>query len=832
MPNQFFETDKTIVRPRVNKLLEEAVKRPLTVVRAGTGEGKTRAVYDFTRAYPTAWMQLSGPDNAGSRFWAKYIQVISGWNERFAEHCKAAGFPDTEDRINRHLNARKRHTPERKVLIVLDDVHLIKHPDVLRFLERGLLTAEENTSVILICRDLPGFLERRRPVPDITEEDLRFTESELAFCLGPGNASPQNIHEIMADTKGWAFSVSLVARSLRRAPGYAGYVRNGMRQNVFTLMETEVYEKSSPQLRRFLVRLTLIDHLSEELISRLAGYDAELLGELRRLNAYIRFDSFINAYLIHHLFWDFLTARRGILTEGEITETYRLTADWCAQNGFHVDALTYYEKVGDYPAIIRVLNSLPVQLPYDIALCAAGIFERAPEEFAYSVEDFAVTHLRMSVNLCRWTETPPLMRRYEENLDRLPDFDRARTLGGLCYSFATFRALMGTADGKIDFQDYYAKMDECLSVAERPFGRDLYADTPIGFWASLAGSSRAGAPQEYCAAAERSVRVIGRHFPGAAAGLDILCRGELSFYQGDIPAAERTVTEALTLARKNGQFEVMHKALFDLLRMALGQGSHRKAGLILNDIDALRGESGYIHRFVNYDMALAWFFCALRRPVSAPSWLQEDFSSYRHAYFLENTANQLKARVCYNTGAYSKLLTYISEMKRRESILYGRIELLALEACCYLRLKDRASALTALRDAYREASPNNILTPFAELGRDMRTLAAAGLRDPGCEVPAEWLAKVMRKSATFAKTQSLMIAAYEKDSGQTRRVTLSAREKGILSDLYRGLSRPEISDKQGLSVNTVNSSVNNIFSKLGARSLVDAVRIAAEENLL
>ena len=125
-----------LVRPRVSALLKEAVKHPLTIVCAGAGYGKTRAVFDFISElpFPSTWMQFSEQDNACSRFWLKYTQITAGWNEKFVEHCKALGFPDTKDKLNMHLSMRKRYAPSRRRLIVLDDIHLIEQADILRVL--------------------------------------------------------------------------------------------------------------------------------------------------------------------------------------------------------------------------------------------------------------------------------------------------------------------------------------------------------------------------------------------------------------------------------------------------------------------------------------------------------------------------------------------------------------------------------------------------------------------------------------------------------------------------------------------------------------------------
>ncbi len=831
---------ETLVRPRINALLADAVSRPLTIVCAGAGYGKTRAVCDFTRDcdFPATWMQFSARDNAGSRFWTKYIRLIAGWDEAFIGHCRALGFPDTEDKLNRHLAERRRYAPAERRLIVLDDIHLIKHTDILLFLDRGLRDTVENTSVIAICREVPRVrlvdLQIRGLVSYIGEDDLCFTEGELAlFLRGLGlSVSAQNRRNILGDTNGWAFSVDLVARSLKNSPGYAGYVRIAMKQSIFQMMETEVYDVVSERLRRFLVRLSLVDHLSADLIAELAQHNAALLDELGRQHAYIRYDSAIHAYFIHHLFLDFLRTRQNMLTRAEVTETFTTAARWCAGHGFEGDALGYWEKVGDYKAIVATLSSQPVQMPPDIAAQAVSIFENAPDGLADSIELFAVTHVRVVNRLGRWKEAQALMRRYEERFLRLPGENafRNRTLGVLYYTWGNQRALLGVLDDRFDFADYYEKMDQCLAYA--PVEPDQYADLPVGFWVSLVGSSRSGAPQRYIEAATRAVRHISHCWPGATVGLDVLCLGELFFYRGAIKEAEPLIAEALCVARANRQFEIEHKALFYLLRLAIWQGNLSKAQQTLTEMEARLGEDSYAHRYINYDIALGWYFCALRLPDMVPVWLAERFAPYDHAYYIENTANQIKARYRYLTRDTVPLLTYIGDMKRRESVLYGRIELLALEACARWQRGEKTAALEVLRAAYEEAAPNALVTPFIELGKDMRTLAAAALRSTGCGIPPTWLETVERRATSCAKRQSALCGAYEKACGPRRRVTLSKRESEILADLYHGLSRAEIAANRARSINTVNAAVNNIFAKLGAHSIVDAVRIAAEEKLV
>ena len=88
-----------LVRPRINTLLEKAIKKPLTLVCAGSGYGKTRAVYDFVRKSEIAalWVQLSEHDNVPSRFWESFVHGIAQINDvSGVDDFKNLGFPDTD----------------------------------------------------------------------------------------------------------------------------------------------------------------------------------------------------------------------------------------------------------------------------------------------------------------------------------------------------------------------------------------------------------------------------------------------------------------------------------------------------------------------------------------------------------------------------------------------------------------------------------------------------------------------------------------------------------------------------------------------------------------
>jgi LuxR family maltose regulon positive regulatory protein len=319
---------------------------------------------------------------------------------------------------------------------------------------------------------------------------------------------------------------------------------------------------------------------------------------------------------------------------------------------------------------------------------------------------------------------------------------------------------------------------------------------------------------------------------GAMAGADDLAKGELKFYQGEIRSAESFIIRGLEHAREQKQFDITHRALFYILRIAIFQGNHAKAEQVMKDMETQMAENEYSTRYITYDVVLAWYYCILGFPDRAPDWLKDEFTPYRHAYFLENFGNQVKACYCYLTKNYPPLLAYIQELKQRESILYGHIEMLALEACVHYKLKDKEKAFEALAEAYKTASPNGITMPFIELGKEMRTLTSVALKEGSCTIPKTWLESINRKAASYAKRQAHVAAEYKQAKGISNGIAFSPREAEVLRDLSHGLSRTEIADSRGLSVNTVKMIINMIYTKAGAENLADLIRIAVEKKMI
>ena len=442
---------------------------------------------------------------------------------------------------------------------------------------------------------------------------------------------------------------------------------------------------------------------------------------------------------------------------------------------------------------------------------------------------FATMHMTAVVCTGNLHEYFALAEFYEQKFLALPEDNpmRENSLYILYYSLGIMRAANIT-DEIYDFDAYFARMFSCQTKVN--LNSLPSSDVPLGPWINLTHSSIKGAPQKYIEAMIRLEKLAAPYYNGMTSGKDDLIKGELLFYQGDIGAAEPFVISAMENAKKREAYQTLHRALFYMMRISVAEGNLKKVEAALSEMEGLLGIQRFYQCYIAHDIAFGWFQYILRRPEMLPEWLKGNFSPYSHASTIENFGNQIKARYCYMTRDYRSLLSYIRELKQRESFLYGRVEMLAMEACVHLHMKGKDKALDTLLDAYNEASPNDILMPFIELGKDMRTLSMAALRKPDCGIPCSWLETVRRKSSSYSKYQSLIISEHRETNGMKSESDLSNREKEIAHDLYQGLSRSEIASRKNLTISTVNNVINSVYKKLNAHSIADVVRIFSEQK--
>lgn len=828
-----------LVRTRVEQLLAKAIECPFVVVTAGTGYGKTRAVSRFlaSRHEEILVIQLDQRDNTSAHFWEHYTHALETYSQQLSQRLAEIEFPSLS-MMHQYYEITDEVLSENKdYIVVFDDFHCITNPEILGFFDSLIKHPRKRSSLIIISRMEPALnlMEQviKGDVAFISEDDLCFTKQEIgAFLKGIGvSLTPDNLAAVCADTKGWAFSLNLFGMFLKKTDTIQ-YARNSTRSSIFKFIDEQLFSTASPRLKHFLVQLSLIDFFPVSLVGEMVR-DQELIIEFESFSSFIRYDRYLTAYRIHPLLLEFLQDRQDILTDDDKQEAWQRAAVWCVENKQFLDAISYYEKMGDYARICEIIDrDFPQQQSPSCAAFLLQIFENAPQGALDDVATSSVLHMRSLLSLDRVEDAAELAKEVVRKYEALPaTYVSCRTLFSAHIVLGLASWMRATLTDAYDFDLSFERVDHYCNFCPSDYvgtGSQHY----ISAYASMVGTARAGAFEEYIAAMERTVPRVQRCLNGNMSGLDSLAKAELLFFQADLKQAEILAKIAFEQANQHEQYEIRNRALYYLLRIYVAQGKYEHINWVISRLELQLDLDQYHEKQITYDLVTSWYYTLMGSSGCVAPWLNEEIEGDAFGEYVMDFVNLIKARILYETQRFEELLHFVQSDMRLKHFLLGSIEIKVLEALCQYQMKNRSLAFEALESAYRLSESNGFLMPFVEQGKHMRTLTTVARKSGICKIPDAWLEDVNHRSAIYAKHLNLVITDYRDANGLSGDAKLSTLERSVLADLVDGLSRSEIAVQLGLSINTVKSVINMIYRKLGVKDRAEAIRVAIERKLL
>ncbi|WP_418316929.1 LuxR C-terminal-related transcriptional regulator [Piscinibacter sakaiensis] len=224
----------------------------------------------------------------------------------------------------------------RRGLIIVDDAHRITDPAIFELLQAVLARLPEPWGVAIASRNEPPLpsLARWRAGGELAEFrqfDLRFSENEVDALIDHvgGAAAGLSSQQLLQRTDGWAAGLRLsltAAAADRRLPG-AGIATQ---RHLFDYMASEVLDDMPADLRRFLLRCSVLPELTASRCAHVSQMPqaALLLDEVERRGLFVSvLDAAELTLRLHDLFRDFLEDRLQREYPDEWPQLLRRAAD-------------------------------------------------------------------------------------------------------------------------------------------------------------------------------------------------------------------------------------------------------------------------------------------------------------------------------------------------------------------------------------------------------------------------------------------------------------------------------------------------------------------------
>ena len=237
-----------------------------------------------------------------------------------------------------------------RLWLVIDDVHELRSADALAQLELLVMRAPPELRFVLATRhDLRLGLHRLRLEGELSEirtADLQFTQAEARELLtAAGVALPEPALAMLHErAEGWAAGLRLAALSLagHEDPERFAAEFSGSERTVADYLLAEVLERQPDEVRRLLLRTSVLERVSGPLADALTGGSGgeRMLAELEQANAFVvSLDAGRSWFRYHHLFADLLQLALRRTAPGEVTALHEAAAGWLAEHGFPVEAI-------------------------------------------------------------------------------------------------------------------------------------------------------------------------------------------------------------------------------------------------------------------------------------------------------------------------------------------------------------------------------------------------------------------------------------------------------------------------------------------------------------
>ena len=817
-------------RPRLHSLIRDGLKRPLLVMLAGPGYGKTQAMtaYLAESGADALWLHLTSLDNLPTHFWRRVVDCFKPKYPDVSQSLRSLGFPDSLSSFAAFVRLLLENCTDRKqVILVFDDFGAIDNEQIKTFFRRLVDAELENFPLVLMSSELGrtdsiAFLSRRRFL--ILAQDLRFTRSETAelYKLYKLPLTPDELDNIERHTEGWAMALSLLAqhRALSHDPGIPDEIA------VTHMFEEQFFAAYSRRQQLMLVKLSLLSHFTRELAIDLYDGNPVELEELGN-HAFLTKEPVTGRYFFHHLYHLFLENKQYLLSGEDKRSTWKKAAEYYSAVGHVMEAITCRRQCGDHAGMLKAISIIAEKMDGVIEKEAEYLLEHLdlltpPEVAEYLSADYL--RARIYISILELEKAERLLLDLEKRLLDRRRPEEAAIIGDV-YVALGFIHMMRIQE---DFGDFFQKAAGYLPKGSSFYDRNTLALGNNNCFALP--DNRPGARERMEQAAFKAAPWLTKVLCGSMSGMEYIISAESALMVCDFDRARQQAHRGICKAETNGQHDYVLNGYFVMARIGFLTGDLAEMSKPMQSVVEYAATYKVAILEEIRDTLLTWYYMKLRdfnripKSIITADYLKRPLTAYGRMQIAY-------ASYLTSTGEYARMVAMLEQSRGlflADGIWHDRICLFLLLAIGHHHLGNPDAAMNAFWRAYDMCRLNGANELFIETGDYLLPLMCLAGMQGRYEFSREWLDSVYSQTQSFVERAEAVRAEYRKQNPvRTRKGNpLSKRERQVLQALAGGLTREEIALRQYISVNTVKAAIRSIYNKLAANNRAEAVSIA------
>ncbi|HEX7712394.1 MAG TPA: LuxR C-terminal-related transcriptional regulator [Bacillota bacterium] len=821
---------RILKRKLISAELKKIFDYRLTVVVAAMGYGKTTSVKTFLYEAEAdyVWLSVDSDEASPQYIWDCLTRQLAKVKPDLGDRLNALGFPIDAPQRDRVVGAIVEYAFSTNTVLVIDDYHLARSPELDRLLERIVRSDISGLHIVLISRTKPELNTEELQLKGyccLFESDLfELSKQEIKeyFKLFGKDISDDTSGQVHGISEGWITAVYLMIQR------YCETGKLEMGKNIEVLIEKAIMSRYTPEEAKLLIALCILNYFTPEQAVYVTGNPAAA-GTIQRLcldNSLIRYDQRTETYKIHHIFSGYLQKLLKERFSGtELQKLFRRAGEWHIQNGDVLSGLMAFLKAKEYdliltefekPGITKIVDRYPQSI--------VKLFEQIPPAVKYRhplgyllYADFYLSNIDMEDG----TELlAQIEKYYRDDLATPPDL-KNRIFGEieLSRTFVYFNDLRKMHECQLKA---YQLLDGGSSIANKDMIFTFGSPHLLYLYYRDRGELRWIA--DY---ADQVFHYYSEVSHGCGTGFEYLVNAEYYLETGDFAEAETYAQKTIYKAQTMAQVSIIICANLTLARLYAAQGRFAEVVELINDLYAGVDEENSPVLYGAVDLLSGYVGAVLGEPGLIPGWLKTgDMEQSRILYQGLGFNYIVHAKALLLEGNYLKLEVLCEEMQQiftQFNNLFGFLHVHIMNAAVQYKLYGMEKAQNALETALEIGRADGIILPFAEYGVYILDILKALKNDSGNDT---YLDKLIKEASRYCSNLELL-AGEKTAAGE-----LTEREREILRLVGEGQSNREIAAGLYLAEITVKKNISSIYRKLGVEGRAAAVKKALELKLI
>lgn len=813
-------------RKKLEGELESVIHKPLIMVIAPSGYGKSTLVRQYFSRNDSRlnlWFPMQRDEVDGNWIWHRICNKIHEYNEPLYDRVAHLSLPQSAQEMSYMIKVLNLYVVREEYLII-DDYQECNSQWMDKLIENIVINVP-HLHIILISRTYPDIpyeeLLLRGCCAVINQQNLTLNveETKEIFRLNNVELSDKELCELYEYTDGWISAVYLSLYEYKKRGSFGSFL------GVNHLLKTAIFDKLSPKMQEFFMKVALFDWFEIEGAKYVTGMDIaeKLLFESQKQFGFLHYDAKSRSFQMHALLRNVAETELG-KSDIDMQGLYSRAAQLCEKKNNCIEAVKYYKKSGNSSRIARLYAGAD----------GKRLIEQAPELFE-DVKDFIWQDI-WNDNLMAWLNylycriltdgAVAVEKLYENTVKQVSESTRWKTDDKIHAELLVLKSI-------IQFNDIEA-MNASMKTAVDLLGygtSDILGNSLLTYGTTcmtLLYYNRSGDLKRIIAGEKVYAGYFMNLTKGVLEGWDEFFDAEYALMLGNFEKAYEYAARVYKRTELRHQSCLMISCYYIMLKCLISFGKKEQ---FYGKLDEMKEQFSQVVDpllIIDTELVQGYMYACLGMRERMPDWLAD--------FRLEN-CNRAIRNIRSGCMTYGRLLCSEKNWEHLDIVgdemlvpyantvhIFPMIVGYIYKAIAKYNMGQKVLAADYLKKAVNYAEKDDLVIPFIENGSELMPIIQELM-------PDEFLSHIIEQSEQYEKGKYLITGGSTDDGGlesQAGAGLLTRREAELMDYVREGLRNAEIGEKMHIAQVTVEKNLTSIYRKLGVKNRTAAIRMLDE----